>query len=50
MEEGQFRIVRLSDLTRELEKLCYQHVSPAGGSGFVPAGVGGQVEVGSGEG
>ena len=32
MEEGQFRIVQLSDPTRGLEEQCYQCVSPAGGS------------------
>lgn len=50
MEEGQFRIVQLSDLTRGLEEQCSQCVSPARGRGFAPAGVGGEGEVGSGEG
>lgn len=50
MEEGQFRIVQLSDPTRGLEEQCYRCVSPAGGRGFSPAGVGGKGEVGSGEG
>ena len=37
MEEGQFRIVQLSDLTRGLEEQCSQCVSPAGpASGSFP--------------